>query len=31
MNDKGQEKPIVNFKLKLKEEVKKDIYDYLVY
>jgi len=29
-NDKGQEKLIVNFKLKLKEEVRHDVYDYLV-
>ncbi len=30
MNDKQQEKPIVNFKLQLKEEVRMDIYDYLI-
>lgn len=29
-NDKGQEKPIVNFKLKLNKEVRHDVYDYLV-
>lgn len=30
LNDKQQEKPIVNFKLQLKEEVRMDIYDYLI-
>jgi len=29
-NDKKEEKPIVNFKLQLKEEVRTDIYDYLI-
>lgn len=29
-NDKGKERPIVNFKLQLKEEVKQEIYDYLI-
>lgn len=30
MNDKQQEKPIVNFKLQLKDEVRMEIYDYLI-
>ena len=29
-NNKGQEKPIVNFKLQLKEEVRNDIYEYII-
>lgn len=28
LNDKGQELPIMNFQLKLKHEVRADIYDY---
>ena len=30
MNDKEQEKPIVNFKFKIDKEVRKDIYEYII-